>query len=225
MSRLSNTHCIARPGRPMNGSSMTGRSNHRFTVTIGDDAIRRAAIEQPRAAAPAVASNSSAEREPRHGGDHAIRRPLSRRPPRRLRRGSSCTRILAGAPVRTVPPWLSMNARAGSAYIASSGLVGKRDRRRARIVAEHLRQHAREHRRRRLLAAAGSAPPAPADPTASRECAASGRCESASSRPSRPGDAAFTRRTRAAAPGARSAAAPPSPAPTGDRSTTARPSR
>ena len=38
-SRLSNTHCIARPGRPMNGSSITRRSNRDVHVTIGDDAI------------------------------------------------------------------------------------------------------------------------------------------------------------------------------------------
>ena len=40
--RLSKTHCMARPGRPMNGSSITCRSNHRFTVTIGDEAMARA---------------------------------------------------------------------------------------------------------------------------------------------------------------------------------------
>src|ERR1700704_4493652 len=36
---LSNTHCMARPGKPANGTSRTGRANQRFTVTIGDDAI------------------------------------------------------------------------------------------------------------------------------------------------------------------------------------------
>jgi hypothetical protein len=36
---LSNTHCIARPGNPRNGTSRTGRSNHKFTVMIDDDAI------------------------------------------------------------------------------------------------------------------------------------------------------------------------------------------
>ena len=52
---------------------------------------------------------------------------------------------VAVAPVRTVPPWRSMYSRAGSAYIRCSGLRRQRDRRRARIVAEHLGQHAREH--------------------------------------------------------------------------------
>ena len=40
--RLSNTHCICRPGSPTNASSITGRSYQRFTVTIGF-APRRAA--------------------------------------------------------------------------------------------------------------------------------------------------------------------------------------
>ena len=31
----------------------------------------------------------------------------------------------AVAPVRTIPPWLSMYSRAGSAYIRCSGLMGR----------------------------------------------------------------------------------------------------
>jgi hypothetical protein len=40
--RLSNTHCIVRAGRPTNGTSVTGRSSHRFTVTMGDDSSAEA---------------------------------------------------------------------------------------------------------------------------------------------------------------------------------------
>ena len=35
MARRSKTHWNARPGRPINGSCITGRSNQRLTVTIG----------------------------------------------------------------------------------------------------------------------------------------------------------------------------------------------
>ena len=66
--RLSNTHCIARPGRPTNGSSRTGRSSHRLTVTIGDASVRRAAIER-RGELGRVADDDVRQREPRHGGD------------------------------------------------------------------------------------------------------------------------------------------------------------
>ena len=41
--RLSNTHCIVRPGNPAKTSCMTGRSYQRFTVTIGIAAMPAAA--------------------------------------------------------------------------------------------------------------------------------------------------------------------------------------
>src|SRR6185436_7444362 len=43
IARLSKTHCIARPGSPTKEWLVTGRSNQRLTVTIGDAAVDSAA--------------------------------------------------------------------------------------------------------------------------------------------------------------------------------------
>ena len=70
------------------------------------------------------------------GPTDAVRRQLKARP--------TCLMTFAGELVRTSPPCISMYARAGSAYISSSGLSGERQRRIAPVVAEHLGQHARK---------------------------------------------------------------------------------
>ena len=101
--RLSNTHCIARPGRPTNGSSKTGRSNHRLTVTIGDDAIaaraRGSRLERRR-----LALEQLGEGKPGHGGHDA---PAPASAPRRCddaaTRPPSRARTVAGAPVTHGP--------------------------------------------------------------------------------------------------------------------------
>ena len=73
--RLSNTHCIVRPGRPTNGTSITGRSSQRFTVTIGDDGrVADARSTTRRHRRPALGLRASAQRVPGHGAD-------DRRPP------------------------------------------------------------------------------------------------------------------------------------------------
>ena len=41
--RLSNTHCIERPGKPTNVLEVTGRSNQRLIVTIGEASVDSAA--------------------------------------------------------------------------------------------------------------------------------------------------------------------------------------
>src|SRR5205807_5006516 len=41
--RLSNTHCMVRPGNPTSTCSVTTRSNQRFTVRTGDAAVGSAA--------------------------------------------------------------------------------------------------------------------------------------------------------------------------------------
>ena len=121
-SRLSNTHCIARPGRPTNGSSSTARSNQRLTVTIGDDGHAAGAIEHRLASAGGSPAKRSREREPRHRATRRASR-CHRSPPASTPVDGIASTIdtVAGAPVRTAPPCASMNSRAGSAYIWCSG--------------------------------------------------------------------------------------------------------
>ena len=66
-SRLSNTHCIVRPGSPTNGSSITTRSNQTFTVTIGDAAVARADASMS-LSADVSPSKSVAQGKPRDRG-------------------------------------------------------------------------------------------------------------------------------------------------------------
>ena len=42
-SRLSNTHCMVRPGSPRNAASVTRRSSQRLTVTMGEAGVASAA--------------------------------------------------------------------------------------------------------------------------------------------------------------------------------------
>ena len=181
----SNTHCIARPGRPTNGVSSTRRSNQRFTVTIGDDAMRDASattVPQRRPAPRRTAAEPRTTARP----TRSRRARTSRPPPRPHPDGPVSVRddarkgVGADASARA-----SMQSRAGATYIASSGTAGKAMRRRP---ADRGRTSPPAPARRRAPPpprAAGSAPPAPADPTASREVAASARSGRASSRRSR----------------------------------------
>ena len=223
--RLSNTHCIARPGRPTNGSSRTRRSNQRFTVTIGDEAMRARAIERRRAAPAARRRTARPARTTARAEITRVGRPRlaadvdagdARRRGQRDRRGR---RRCAPS-----PPWRSMNSRAGSAYIRCSGLVGSA-----------------------IAAARGSSPNISASTRANGGAAAcSRRLVQRRQRQRIPQHLAQPRRLAvanqpvldrlvratppspsrpAAARGARSSAASPSAAPTGDRATTARPTR
>ena len=108
----------------MNGRSSTRRSNQRFTVTIGEDAIRRARSSTPRSAA---GSSSNRSCSANHGTLEITRpachvSPAARTPTTAA--PSGVRTIFAAAPVRTALPWLSRYCRAGSAYIRCSGLVG-----------------------------------------------------------------------------------------------------
>ena len=69
--RLSNTHCIIRPGRPTNVASVTGRSNHRLTVTIGDAAWL--APPRTRRQRRRLGPERGAQGVPRHGADDGAR--------------------------------------------------------------------------------------------------------------------------------------------------------
>ena len=112
---------------------------------------RARASSDRRAAAAASPSNSSASAN--HGTAEMTRAGVQSLAAgahagdarRRRRQHASPSRRCAPS-----PPWRSMYARAGSAYIWCSGLRRQHDRRGARIGAEHLGEHARERRRRRL---------------------------------------------------------------------------
>ena len=144
---VSNTHCIVRPGRPTKASGRTGRSSQRFTVTIGDEAVPAAAAIRG-ASAPSGSWNRPGR--PNHGtatttasgsGSASPRTlTLSTRPPRTATRASALT--------RTSPPRLSMNARAGSAYISSSGVAVIPSAASRGVAREHLCKDAHERRRR-----------------------------------------------------------------------------
>ena len=146
--RLSNTHCMVRPGRPTSVRSVTTRSNQRLTVTIGDAAVltRRRAT---RPSARAVLGQHVREGVPGHGADDR-RRPSSRSfaidacgPTLAVRRADSTGRLRPHFPAA-----LSMNARAGSAYSSSSGFTRQRQRGIARAAAEHPRRGRGERRGR-----------------------------------------------------------------------------
>jgi hypothetical protein len=121
-SRLSNTHWFTRPGSPTNGESSTTRSNQRFTVTIGDQGVRAAASSTDARAAGRGENRSS---QAYQGAAQTTAGARSTSP-----RTSTCdtasprTSTRASALVRTCPPRVSTNARAGSAYSSSSGFMG-----------------------------------------------------------------------------------------------------
>ena len=106
----------------MNGSSITRRSSHRLTVTIGDAAIRavRATVS---ANAAGTASKTSGNAN--HGTAEITRSVDHTSPPASTETTLSVsTLIFAWAPVRTSPPCATRYSRAGSAYISCSGVVG-----------------------------------------------------------------------------------------------------
>ena len=114
----------------------------------GHDRRRRHRARAPsdRRRAPAVAaSNSVGEREPRHRGDHR-RRGVQRSPPASTRRDAVAVDAdrRGGAGSHRRRRALSMNCarRLGVHHVQRPGR--QRDRRRARIGAEHLGEHARE---------------------------------------------------------------------------------
>ena len=129
---LSNTHCIARPGKPTNGTSRTGRSNHRFTVTIGDDAIALARDEN-RSRAPADTARTSSRGRTRA----RRRRPCSagqRSPPPSTAAtpAASTTDACRDAGHHFPAPAFDVHARRfGVHHVQRSGR--QRDRRRPRI--------------------------------------------------------------------------------------------
>src|SRR5437762_674152 len=99
---LSKTHWKARPGSPTNGSAITALSNHRLTVTIGDACIARArsSVDASAGGRPAIVSGSA-----NHGTAEmtAAGRHSSVPAATDVTRSRSM-RMVAAAPVRTVPP-------------------------------------------------------------------------------------------------------------------------
>jgi hypothetical protein len=111
--RLSNTHCIVRPGRPMNAERVTSRSSHRLTVTIGEPGVASAAANT---AASGGGSGQNAARSPYHGtAQITARGQISWSPDRTDSEAAGHAPITAARPVRTAPPRPSMNERAGTA--------------------------------------------------------------------------------------------------------------
>src|SRR4029453_12859908 len=109
-------------GKPTNGTSRTGRSNQRFTVMIGDEAI---------APARAISFESSggcgsntAERANQGTAETTVLAGQRSPPPSTATTRAASTLTRAVTPVITLPPRPSTYFRAGSAYIMSSGLVG-----------------------------------------------------------------------------------------------------
>ncbi len=173
--RLSNTHCITRPGRPTNGSSSTGRSNHRLTVTIGDARGRARGVKR---------RLQRMRRRPRTGppgANHGTAHTMTGGAPglgacrSRIRRRRRPTRIRAVAPVVTVPPRrFDVLARRLRVHLVQR--PGRQhDRGRPGACAEHLGEHAGKRRGGGRSRPAGSARRAPADARASRAGGASGR--------------------------------------------------
>ena len=209
--RLSNTHCISRPGRPTNSVV-----HHRAVEPEIHRHDRRRGHPRGRARRSAPAARRRPTRSGRARTTARRRRPpgspAARRGPRRRRpvRPRSCTR--ARALTRTSPPVLSMIARAGSAYISCSGSSRQHERRVARGSGRTSRPARARTAPRPPRPATGSAPRAPAAPTATRAAARVWPC-----RISQLVDGLVRRARPAPSPalelaGARAAAAPPSAA-------------
>ena len=144
------------PGKADERSSITCRSYHRFTVTIGFDSIREAARRCATSGAGTAVENS--DRSANHGTAETIApavmvRVSSARPPRistpRTPPSSATTR--ARALVRTSPPRCSMYAPRRFRVHLVQRPVRQHHRRRLAVRAEHLRQNADERLRRRLV--------------------------------------------------------------------------
>ena len=151
----SNTHCIARPGRPTNGSCITCRSYQRLTVTIGFASIRDACATMCESGAGTAVREQRSQREPRHGRDD--------------RAGADGSRFVGAAAANLDAPYaafVSHDARQGAGAHLAAALLDVRPRRfrvhlvqrparqhhrrRLAVRAEHLRQDAHERLRQRL---------------------------------------------------------------------------
>ena len=150
-SRLSKTHCIDRPGSPTKGSSITRRSYHRLTVTIGFDVIAPASATSRRQRRRRRLAKSV--RMPNHGTaeidvsrqdalaahvDAVIARSIRQHARERARAHLPAAALDEGA--APVPRTSACSGRIGSA-IAEAGA----------IRPEHLGQHSDERRRARLV--------------------------------------------------------------------------
>ena len=168
--RLSNTHCIVRPGRPTNAR----RSRRDRTRVDGDDrrGVGPSAASRTRPSAAGRSGSTVRQRVPRHRADDGAAPSAARRGrdtwrPRHASRG-----LRRRAPRRRAA---SMNARAGMRVQLVQRLARqRRARRRARLrpnIGRARRQTTRPPPRR----SAGSARPPPAAPTAARSAGASDR--------------------------------------------------
>ena len=213
------------PGQADERRVSTGRSNHRFTVTIGErhraSRGRRIAGERRRRrprTASASANHGTADDRPRR------REPLAAAHSTSATRPPSITTARRRVGAHLAAARLDEGARRLRVHRVQRRAAAARSRSR-RIGAEHLGQHAHERRRGGLARPAGSARPAPAAPTASRGSRASARSGSASSRPSRPATPRRRGRARERCRCAQADAAGHAAAPTADRARRARPTR
>ena len=117
---LSNTHCIARPGRPMNASPSTRRSSHTFTVTMADGAVAAAASMVCRSAVIGGSTSGSAC----HATATMTTRGLRASSRSRTMTSPPASSTRAREPVSTVPPRACRYPVAGCTNSSSSGTSG-----------------------------------------------------------------------------------------------------
>ena len=146
--RLSNTHCISRPGSPTNGSSITGRSYQRFTVTIGFESMRDAARDDRRQRRRCRRAEQRSQREPRHRGDDA--RPSNRSPRTSTPRDAavSITTRASAFDAHLSAARSMKRARRLGVHLVRAAASAARATTSVAIRPEHLGQHADEGRRR-----------------------------------------------------------------------------
>ena len=129
--RFSKAHWNERPGKPTNGVSSTARSNHRFTVTIGDAPIAIGVARHVRRVPPA--SRRRASRTACHGTLE-----IDRAAPRSARRA----RARPARARRRRRPWPGAPAITAAAVTLEEG---------HRRVHERVRQRLRRQHQRRVV--------------------------------------------------------------------------
>ena len=153
--RTSNTHCMAGRGRPTNGTSMTRRSSHRLTVTIGDAARGgRGLPDRPKRGRRL--RTQPIERVPRHGGRSRPARSRVRRSTLHAgrRRPSNASRAWACVLTEPAMRFDERTRRLGEQLVERHPWQRQRRARRGR---SNMRSSTRQTARRRPRRSAGSA--------------------------------------------------------------------
>ena len=124
----------------MNGSSNSGRSNQRLTVRMGDDAVAPA-HSTIAATGAGVALENPVNRKPGHGGDDSRHFPAIRPARDRADGGGAKNDRRGRSGLHNAAVADDVVARRLGIHLVQR-LGRQHDRRRPRIRAEHLRQHA-----------------------------------------------------------------------------------